>query len=72
LPLDDNAVAWLQLALSAAGVALLGWSYVLERDGRSDAWRRPRAALLAALGILGAARTSTSARFTLQWHEEAR
>jgi hypothetical protein len=55
LPFNANAVAWLQLALSAAGVAFLGWSYAVARGSRPQAWRGLRDTLLAALGILGAA-----------------
>jgi hypothetical protein len=55
LPLNDNAIGWLQLALSATGAGLLLWSWILERQGRPQAWRRARDVLLVALGILGAA-----------------
>ena len=55
MSLNDNAIGWLQLALSAAGVVVLAWTYVLARTGRPSAWQRTRDALLAVLGILGAA-----------------
>jgi hypothetical protein len=43
LRLTDNAVTWIQLALSLSGVALLGWGWVLARAGPpgSVAWGGP-------------------------------
>ncbi|APV51289.1 hypothetical protein BWI17_17315 [Betaproteobacteria bacterium GR16-43] len=55
MSVDDNTVAWLQLALCLAGAALLAWGQVLARLGRADAMRRLRDGLLAVLGVLGAA-----------------
>jgi hypothetical protein len=50
---NDNTVAWLQLLLAAAGLAVLAWDWVLARKGEPQAFQRERDALLAVLGVLG-------------------